>query len=53
LEEELKLMPEPENEHDEFATKILNNADTMLGYLPRYYAKEFSQLINNTQRRSV
>jgi len=47
LQEELKLMLEPENEHDEYAIKIINTTDTLLGYLPRYYAKGVSQLIKN------
>lgn len=45
LHEELRLMPEPENVHDEHAIKILNASGTLLGYLPRYYAKGVCQLI--------
>lgn len=47
LQEDLRLILEPENEHDEYAIKILNTKDILLGYLPRYYAKGISQLIEN------
>jgi HIRAN domain. len=43
LHEELKLIPEPENEHDRYAVKITNEKGT-LGYLPRYYSEGISKL---------
>ncbi len=45
LHEELILMPEPENEHDRYAIKIINSAGNSLGYLPRYHTEGVSQLI--------
>ncbi|MFZ3132034.1 MAG: HIRAN domain-containing protein [Desulfosporosinus sp.] len=47
LDEELRLILEPENEHDKHAIKITNISGNLLGYLPRYYAQEISQLIGN------
>lgn len=47
LHEDLRLMPEPENEYDRYAIKILNAAGASLGYLPRYYSEGVSQLIGN------
>ena len=47
LHEEVKLVLEPENEHDEYAIKILNATNKLLGYVPRYYAKGISPLIGN------
>ena len=47
INDELRLEPEPENEHDPFVIKIVNNAtNSALGYLPRYYAEGVSQLIS-------
>jgi len=39
LHEELDLVPDPKNEHDEYAVKIVNARGTVLGFLPRYYSK--------------
>jgi len=45
--EELRFTPEPENEYDKNAIKILNTKGVMLGYLPRYYAEGISKLIES------
>jgi len=45
LQDELRLMLEPENEYDAHAIKVMNTTDALLGYLPRYYSKGISQLI--------
>lgn len=45
INEELKLVPEPENQYDSNAVKIANLAGELLGYLPRYYAAGISELI--------
>ncbi|KJS84811.1 HIRAN domain-containing protein [Desulfosporosinus sp. BICA1-9] len=50
LVQELRLILEPENEHDKHAIKITNMAGALLGYLPRYYAQGISKLIGNNTR---
>jgi len=47
LQEELKLLPEPDNKFDEYAVKILKAGEELVGYLPRYYAEGISQLLRN------
>lgn len=39
LGEDLFFEPEPDNENDSFAIKILTENDILLGYVPRYYNK--------------
>lgn len=46
-EEKVYLKQEPSNKHDKYAIKIVNKDDKILGYIPRYYSKQVSQLINN------
>ncbi len=46
LHEDLSLIPEPDNEYDEYAIKIVNEKGN-LGYLPRYYSKGISELIKS------
>ena len=45
--EELKLVPEPDNESDSYAVKICTFANKMLGYIPRYYSKGVSDRLRN------
>ena len=44
------LEPEPDNLYDRFAIKVMyqiNNKNVKLGYVPRYYSKELTNLLNN------
>ena len=46
----VQLIPEPENKHDENAIKVIlrkNGKNYHLGYVPRYYTKEY--LLYNIQ----
>lgn len=43
----LILELEPSNQHDKYAIKILNTSNILIGYVPRYYNKELTNLINN------
>ena len=45
VEQPLRLIPEPENPHDEFAVKILTDDGLMLGYVPRSDNKAISRLL--------
>lgn len=38
----LLLVPEPDNDHDHNAVKIMSQSGRMLGYLPRHYSKAIS-----------
>lgn len=44
LNDNLSLVPEPENKHDKNAVKIINATGDLLGYLPRYYSEGVSKL---------
>jgi len=50
VNDKLLLELEPENEYDEYAIKVIlskNGKKYHLGYVPRYYSKELSELLNN------
>ena len=42
----LKLNLEPENEHDNYAVKICDSKDNLIGYIPRYYSKQIFDLLS-------
>lgn len=42
----LKLLPEPENEYDPNAIKVLSEHNKHIGYVPRYYSKEVNSALN-------
>lgn len=42
VDETLYLVREPSNPKDAFAIKVLNSANKLIGYIPRYYAKSIS-----------
>lgn len=43
--EALELIPEPENEHDSMAIRVLTRQGQHLGYIPRYYNKAILERI--------
>lgn len=45
--EALKLENEPENKHDNYAIKVLDSKDNHIGYIPRYYSEQISELLKN------
>lgn len=51
--DELSLKPEPNNPHDSFAVKVCykmeGNQEIELGYVPRYYSRQLSELIKTKQ----
>lgn len=44
--DELTLLREPENEHDEFAVRMLASSGELVGYVPRYYSKGISDRLD-------
>lgn len=42
----LILELQPDNKYDEFAIKILSTDSTLIGYVPRYFNRELTELIN-------
>ena len=40
------LKKEPENKADSCAVKILNDKEELLGYIPRYYSRAFTRMID-------
>ncbi|AYD39290.1 DNA-binding protein [Clostridium fermenticellae] len=44
--DDLRLELEPANVHDKYAVKVMDNS-ILIGYIPRYYSKELSYLINS------
>ena len=48
LLEELELVPEPENQFDVHAVKIMNSKGDLVGYLPRYYAQSVGELMGES-----
>lgn len=56
INDKLELQLEPENEYDEYAIKIIlnkNNKSYHLGYVPRYYSRELSDLLNRNVEYSA
>lgn len=52
--EELKLMPDPQNDADPRAVAVRTEIERMLiGYVPRYFAPEVSFILNSTDASSV
>lgn len=55
----IEVIEEPENEHDKYAVYVKNikseenNMEIKLGYIPRHYAKEFKEWINNKDNYNV
>lgn len=45
--EELFLEREPDNKHDKYAIQIMNAKGQLLGYVPRYYSKGITKLIES------
>lgn len=43
--EELLLVPEIENQYDNNAIKVVTKSDVLIGYIPRFYNKELSELL--------
>lgn len=41
----LKLVLEPENKHDKYAIKVLDNIGRHVGYIPRYYSEQVYEKI--------
>lgn len=44
--DEVFLVKEPENSADSNAIKVMNEKDEHLGYIPRYYNKAFTRIMN-------
>lgn len=45
INESLILIPEPENDFDSNAIKVVNNKNVHIGYIPRYYTQEMLKFI--------
>lgn len=43
--DELFLQPEPDNKEDECAVKVVNKNCECIGYIPRYYAESYNQIL--------
>lgn len=46
-EDEVYFKPEPENEYDPFAVRVVTKAGEHLGYVPRYYSQGISQRLKD------
>ncbi|MDR7812093.1 HIRAN domain-containing protein [Lacrimispora sp.] len=44
--EEVYLKKEPKNTHDPNAIRVINGKKDLLGYIPRYYCKAFSKILD-------
>lgn len=56
INDKLSLELEPENEYDENAIKVVFNKENRkyhLGYVPRYYSKELSEMLKNNVEYSA
>lgn len=47
VDDQLVLEPEPTNEHDPNAIKVLKKNGEHLGYIPRYYSEELTKHLKN------
>lgn len=48
--EEVFLVKEPDNKYDKYAIKVVNVKEELLGYIPRFYSKAFTRIINNRRK---
>ena len=56
INDKLELVLDKENNFDEYAIKVIlnkNNKSYQLGYVPRYYSKELSNLLANNKQYSA
>ncbi|HBJ1646729.1 HIRAN domain-containing protein [Clostridium sp. ZBS20] len=53
VNENLKLELQPTNEYDKYAIKVCNEDENLIGYIPRYYSKELTDLINEGWKYTV
>ena len=52
--ESLKLVPDPQNDHDSQAVALRTDADpTLIGYVPRYLARDVWQLFRHCDVQSI
>lgn len=51
INDKLQLSLEPDNIKDKYAVAILNSKNEKIGYIPRYYSKQLTQMIN--ERRKI
>ncbi len=49
---EIKLCKEPDNIHDQYAIKLLVEGKK-IGYIPKYYSKSVTELINNNYKINI
>lgn len=47
INEELKIVPQPDNKHDPNALKILNKMCELLGYIPRHFSEAVCKRLYN------
>ncbi|MBL3625873.1 HipA domain-containing protein [Bacillus sp. RHF6] len=47
INDQVKLKSEPENQYDKNAVAVLTKEGKRIGYVPKYYSKEFSKFLND------
>lgn len=53
LGDKLFLEKEPDNKYDKHAVKITTSEKIILGYIPRYYSKKITQILDEKEQYSV
>lgn len=53
VDDELKLVREPDNKNDKYAVKVLTKTNVMLGYIAAVHSESISKVIENNQDYKV